>query len=599
MAQSEVTKPGSLRPPRVSLALIRWTSVLGLFGVLARYGFVLEPWAVNGLKFLVGLAAAVFAIDLFDGFGRQRQRTLRERWYEWTLLLAILLSVLFVLLGKLQWAPELGGDGLQSGSLSWTLLRAYVLLEAMLHLLRAQESLFETKLRPQTLFAGGFAALICVGTLVLLLPRASVDPDNPIGLGAALFTATSAVSVTGLVVLDTGSEFSTFGQAVILFLIQFGGLGIITFVALMALASKGSLSVPHQATLSQVSNARSFVDARQQVLFIGVIALGVEVIGALCMMSSAPSDLSGGVDRFFWSLFHSVSAFCNAGFALQADSLEGFSSNWGLGLCFMALILLGGLGTPVLRELGSLRWRRTRVGGRKLMRSLGDGRYSPRLRLQAKLALWTTALLLLIGFVGFALLEWDGVLADKPVHERILAALFQSVSPRTAGFNSVPIGECLDSTRLLLILQMVVGANPVSTGGGIKTVALAVLFLTLRSMLAGRTQVEVAGRTVPSSVVRAAISLTVIYIFVAVTLTLVLLITDPAHSTEDLAFEIVSALSTVGLSTGLTAELSEIGKFILCIAMFAGRVGPLTLAMTVVRSTASRHTYPTESVVLG
>lgn len=454
---------------------------------------------------------------------------------------------------------------------------------------KPRKASWRSDVRPEVWFVGSFALLTLLGAALLLLPGAVAEDEDALTLVDALFTSTSAVCVTGLTVRDTGSTFTLGGQALLLALIQIGGLGIITFIG-MLLISTGKSSVAQLVTLRKIVNANSISDVRRYLLVILLTAGVIEVIGALLLYFSA-GEIDGTVpERLFWALFHSVSAFCNAGFSLQADSLVTYSANWPVNLTVMGLIVGGGLGAPVVLDLWDMaRTRRKGYEGKR-----------PRLRIQSRLTLALTAALILLGALAFGLLEASGVSADDGTSTRTLTALFQSVTTRTAGFNTVPIDELSDATLILVAVLMVIGASPVSTGGGIKTVAFAVLLLTLRSMLTGR-RVEAFGRTIPDRYVRAAMSVFLLYLFGAGLAFFLLSLTDPNIPFADRLFETISAMSTVGLSTGPTAELSASGKLILCAAMFAGRVGPLTLVMTVVGADDSRAAYelPEEPLVLG
>jgi potassium uptake TrkH family protein len=520
--------------------------------------------------------------------------------------------VLFVVAapGLVAWLrPTAAAEGplgvLQAWSLADLYLgcaRLYIFVNAAIRFLRAHERLLDTGIRPVALFVGSFGILILIGTLLLALPRASATPSRPIRPLDAFFTATSAVCVTGLTVLDTEKDFSRAGQAVILCLIQVGGLGIVTFVALMTVLSGKAFSVPEMVAMREMVSARAYSDVRKQIVSILAVTLVIEGLGAGLLYLTWHGITRDPFERAFWCTFHAVSAFCNAGIGMASDSLVSVSGNWGVILTITAMIVLGGLGFPVFRDILAFRfWALPWVLRWRFFRRRHSGRSPARLNVQSKLAIATTVALILVGAFTFWCLESDHALRGKSASEQAAITLLQAVTPRTAGFSSVPFDQLRQTTLLAIMCLMAIGACPVSTGGGIKTVTFAVLLLTIRSFLRGRDRVEVLGRTIPRHVVHAAISVTMVYVATAVLVTFVLLLTNPGIPLEKLAFEAISALSTVGLSTGVTASLSASGKLVLCLAMFAGRVGPLTLVMAVVQSRApsSQYRYPDEDVIVG
>jgi trk system potassium uptake protein TrkH len=573
---------------------------LAAFSLVAEFGFDLgERWE-GLLDILDVVIAGLFGLELLIALVLTRMRSLRERWYEYALLIGF-----GTVIGVLRWGtpsdallPLLGELHLESVTkLYLVFVQLFVLFGVLVRALRSQELLLARDIRPERLFAGGFALLIILGTLALLLPRSSADPQQPIGVLDAFFTATSAVCVTGLAVRDTGADFSTIGQLAIVFLFQVGGLGIATFVAWLSVASGRGFSVPQNLALRELVNARSLADVRRHVVAIVLTAFAIEAVGAVVLFVGREAATETFVERLHWSVFHSISAFCNAGFALQGDSLEGFRASWTITGTIMVLIVIGGLGAPVVREcLAYVAGWRPRGD---VKRALSDGRKRPRLSVQSRISLWVTGILIVMGAALFAVCEARGVLAGRSPVEWLQLSLFQSVTTRTAGFDTIPMGDLADATLVVLIVLMVIGASPVSTGGGIKTVAVGVLFATLRAMVRGR-DVEAFGRTIPVTIVRASVSVFLTYVILAVGIVFALSVTDPLIGMRERVFEAVSALSTVGLSTGVTAQWSVAGKIVLCLAMFAGRVGPLTMAITVFRSRpAPAYHYPEESLVLG
>lgn len=436
----------------------------------------------------------------------------------------------------------------------------------------------------------GFAGLILMGTILLMLPAASTGKH--LEFVNALFTSTSAVCVTGLTVVDTGSTFSTFGQSIILILIQFGGLGIMTMSTLfLMLAGRrpgvaGQIMIQDTFTHSRERNMFSIL--KDVVLFTGVIeGLGI-VVMFFCFLPGY------GVQRaLFLSIFHSISAFCNAGFSVFSDSFIGYQNNWVLNLMVCFLIVSGGIGFLVLSEL------KEKFSIKK--------RFLSRISLHSKLVLSTTAILIVVGTVLIIAMEWRNTLAPLSVPNRLLAAFFQSVTARTAGFNTLPIGNMANQTLFMLILLMFIGASPGSCGGGIKTTSMATMIALGFSRFRGHERPQLFRRTISDASVGKAVSVIILSAIVICTGTMLLLMSEIGELTHlesrgkflEIFFETVSAFGTVGLSTGVTGGLSGIGKIIISVVMFVGRLGPLVVGVAVSRNTVSRYYYAEETIMVG
>jgi trk system potassium uptake protein len=593
-------------PPTPHGLPVQWVRVAGvlvLLSLIVQHGFPFGREAY-WLRWLDVLLALVFTADLLLAAGKARKwRTVFEaRRVEFFLV------AFFSLLLILGWLlpPAARRDLLDflhlesAGALAFNLVQLFLLLSLCLQLLRGTQRLFGRGVRPELILAGSFATLIVIGTLLLLLPNSSGRPETHIGVIDAFFTATSATCVTGLVVLDTGTDFSTFGQMVILVLFQLGGLGIITFVAFLSVFSRRAPSVPQLVAFRHIVNAPALSDLKRQIIGILLATAFIELAGVMFIYHFLPAE-GDALGRLRWSIFHSVSAFCNAGFALQTDSLMPFQANTGLMFTFMVLIILGGLGFLVIVELVNFPLTRSRRFRRLgFFRRLHTGEAPARLSVQSKLSLTVTLLLLAGGFLGFAMLEFNHLLRDRPLWDRLLISAFQSVTTRTAGFNTVAIHELKDATLILMMMLMVVGASPVSMGGGIKTVSFGILLLALRAMITRRERVEAFGRTLPAKALFAALSVFVLYVLTAGVGIFLLTVFDPQMKFQDQVFEVISALSTVGLSTGITADLSAPGKLVICLLMFVGRIGPISLVLSVFQSRRIvTYEYPEEEVVVG
>jgi trk system potassium uptake protein len=426
-------------------------------------------------------------------------------------------------------------------------------------------------------------------------PEFSTEIGAP--LLVALFTATSATCVTGLVVVDTGTYWTREGQLVILALIQLGGLGIMTFGAFFALGQRRGFLLRESVFMGKLLEANDVQAVRKLVVVILWFTLISESIGAALLATAAPPGPA--VEQVYYGVFHSVSSFCNAGFALQENSFENQAARWQVWGVMAPLIILGGLGFEVLRNLFEVAVAevRSRWPGREPERQEAP----PRLTATTRLVVTTTLILLAVGSLAFFILENDNVLADEPLGERIADTWFQSVTTRTAGFNTVDTSGLRPGTRLVTIILMFIGASPGSAGGGIKTTVFALMVLATVATVEGRERVEVGGRTVPDGLVKKAAVVVAMALSVLLTSTLLIVIFEqqPERFLDHL-FEAASALGTVGLSTIGTHTLKPASQLVIVVTMFVGRVGPLTLLVAIARRRPeAKYEYPTERVMIG
>jgi trk system potassium uptake protein TrkH len=593
------SQPVSGLPRRVMIP----AGIMTIAALTLKFGFApVSPYA-QWIHWTLVACAGAYA---FDGLAMLRnilrqERPLRSRGYEFALLASFAGALLLIALHH-PWIEDLLSilDLPSHGPLALESCEVFLLGNVVIRALRYQQRLLVQKIRPEWFLVGSFAALILIGTLLLLMPRASRIAEQPVTPAEAFFTATSAACVTGLVVRDPGADFSALGQTIILSLIQVGGLGIMTFVAFLAFTSSSPLHLANSLALRKLVNTGSLAELRRHVRIIVLFTLLVETCGAALLFLFLPED-TDPLSGLGWSVFHSVSAFCNAGFALQSDSLVSLRHSPGMLLTFMALITLGSLGFLVITDLLGLQLSRLPLISRiPAVRRFNQGSRVYRLPLQTRLSVLMTVALVVLGTVGYWVLQSAHAPHGQPFTESLWAAAFQSVTTRTAGFNSVDIGSLQTTTLMLLMALMVVGACPVSTGGGMKTVTFGVLILSLRTLLTGRDRVEIFGRALPQKVVFAALSVSLLYLAAAAAGTFALALFDPQISLRDELFEVISALSTVGLSTGITTQLSTPSQFTLCALMFIGRVGPLSLVLSVFQSQPKiRYQYPEEDLVVG
>ncbi len=412
---------------------------------------------------------------------------------------------------------------------------------------------------------------------------------EPLSWLDACFTSTSAVCVTGLSVVDIAKVFTFWGQAFLLLLIQLGGLGMLSFASLIILALGGRISLRQDACGIIQTDSTPSIDRRKLLRDIFRFTMLFELAGAVALYFAFAPRL-GWTEAIWPAIFHSVSAFCNAGFSTFSDSLSGFQTAPEILFIVAGLIVAGSLGFLAHEELWTMfRSRRQRAAFR--------------LSLQTRLVLVTSACLILVGWGFYIVFEWDYTLRTLNSLDKIANALFMSITARTAGFNSVDYGQVSDSSLLLTLLLMTIGGSPGSTAGGIKTTTFAVIGLVAWSRIQGLETTTCWGRSIPDSTTSRAIGLVVIMVGVLIVGIFVLTIASPILSDGliDQMFEATSAINTVGLSTGITTQLTTSGRIVIIMLMFFGRIGMLTMAaaLTLPRSTARGFRYSYEDVVVG
>lgn len=453
------------------------------------------------------------------------------------------------------------------------------------------ERIIHRAFHPSQLLVASFTFVILCGTVLLMLPV--MVNGQSLDFIDALFTATSAVCVTGLIVVDTATKFTPLGQTVILLLLQIGGLGIMTFSVIFVLIAGKKISFKERLIIQDSFTHSPTKDIRSIVISVIKLTLLVELIGAILLFVRWSGDFPIQ-QAFFISLFHSVSAFCNAGFSLFSNSLMDYKTDFVINLTVTTLILTGGIGFLVIMDLHHF-----------LFQKKGDRK---RLSLHSKLVLIMSAILVVLGTVLFYILERDNALGTLSFSDGMLVSYFQSVTARTAGFNTVNFAILTPEALFFIIMLMFIGASPGSTGGGVKTSTLGVLVALSKSRYLGRDEVSLFKRTIPKDVIGRAISIMIISVVIVIIFVMFLLVAEKSglgyieRRTHflDVLFETVSAFGTVGLSTGVTPGLTVTGKFLVLLLMFIGRLGPLTIALAVGRKMAeARFSYSEERVMTG
>lgn len=450
-------------------------------------------------------------------------------------------------------------------------------------------------LNPAQLFILSFAVIILSGAFMLLLPNATYTGISFID---ALFTSTSAVCVTGLIVVDTGSYFTVFGQVIILILIQLGGIGIMTFTSYFGFFFKGGASYQNRLLIQDMNNDEKFDEVFDTLKKIIIVTFFVEAIGVgLIFFSIDNSDSNIIGNEIFFSIFHAISGFCNAGFSTLSNSFydEAVRHNYFLHIVVACLFIIGGLGFPILFNTSKYLLHSIKY---KLFRKHYS--YQPWiLGINARIVLITSFCLLFAGTIVFMLLEYNNTLKDYSFFGKIVASFFSAATPRTAGFNSVDTSALGFPTIMIVIFLMWIGASPGSTGGGVKTSTFAIAILNFISIAKGKDRVEAFKREISIVSIRRAFSILSLSIIVIGASVLLLSVTDGNKGLLPIAFESFSAFSTVGLSLGITNDLSYFGKIVIIFTMFIGRVSMLTILVAILRRFVNlKYKYPVEDILI-
>ncbi len=575
------------------------TSLVIVVSFALLFGFYESPLPA---PFLVGVLIAALVVFVVGKTVRLfNAESLREyllaNWYEIPLLLGLAVAVA----GAGRWFGRTDPGRLQHWAVA-----LYLIIDVTIKFFMGSVRLAAGGKDPTRVLVASFIVLILTGAILLMLPKATPGRGS-LPFVDALFTSTSATCVTGLAVKDTGSNFTLMGQLVILALIQLGGLGIVILGAVLALLLGQALSVRETVAMQDLLSESTLGRIGRMVVFVFVATALIELTGAVALLpmwQTVPSPALDLHQQWYYSIFHAISAFCNAGFGLCSDSLVRYNRCWGVYVVICPLIVLGGLGFGVLYDLGGIALDRTLglcrrfVGGRCF-------RVPPaprRMWLQTKIVLVMTACLIVGGMLALFAFERLTNFGPTARNFSLLDALFQSITARTAGFNSVNIGALSDASKFILILLMLIGGSPGGTAGGVKTVTFMVVIMAVVATLRRRDDVEIFNRSVSLLIVRRAITVAVLFVIVLFGATLVLCITEASNhfTMMQIFFEVASALGTVGLSTGITPALTTAGKLIMILVMLTGRLGPLTLLAALAFNAKSvRYNYPNEAIVVG
>lgn len=435
------------------------------------------------------------------------------------------------------------------------------------------------KKNPPLIVCLSFFALILFGAILLDLPIASANGER-IGFLNAFFTSTSASCVTGLIVANTATQWTVFGKVVIIILIQIGGLGTMVFISLIAMALNKRIGISERRIIKEQTNADTSKGIIRLVIYIIKFSLAVELIGAILLATKFIPDF--GLERgILFSIFHSISAFCNAGFDIIGNSLTDYVSDFTVNMTISLLIIFGGLGFTVFIDI----YRKRRFKN---------------LSLHSKVVISFTAILLLVGTLAFFLIEHNSAAMEGlSLKGKVLSSFFMSVTARTAGFNTIDIGKMQEGSVIVTIMLMFIGASPASTGGGIKTTTFGVLLSSTISVLRGNKEIEIFHKKIPYDTLIKSLCIFTLGSFLVIFSSLWITIIEQGKFLYlDILYEIVSAFGTVGVSRGITANLSSLSKIILIILMYLGRVGAATLGVSILDTHRKKHTRYSEGKII-
>lgn len=576
---------------------ITFISSIAAIGLLTyRFGFTLTPLQERQVFYGLDLVFAIFVVAFLVRwlYAFRRTEFLRKHVFEGILILIILINGLSAYVFGYQLIPELLAlVGIEDPVPFYQgAVTIFIFLLIFYEIAVAGASLSHLKLKPAVTFVVSFLILIIIGTGLLMMPDMTIRPGGMPFL-EALFTSTSAVCVTGLIVVDTATYFTTNGQVIILVLIQLGGFGILSFASFFTLFLGQGVGIRHQAMLQDFLSSESLLTARGLVGKVVTITFSIELLGFIFIYLTWGNEVvfDSWEQKIFFSLFHSISAFCNAGFSLFSNGLyEGVVvGSYIMQMVIIVLVILGGIGFPVIQDIFSISRLRDR-----LRNPWKDW------RLGTKLAIYVSAVLLAFGTITFYLLERNNTMSNLTFMEALVTSFFQSTISRTAGFNTVDISTLRLPTYLIIIFLMFVGGSSGSIAGGIKTSTFYLIFASAIATIRGKLRLEIGRNYIGNTLLFRALSIFVFAVGAIGLGTLLLTISEPGMDFIQLFFEEVSAFGTVGLSTGITSELNNFSRMVIIISMFIGRIGTITFAIAFVsRVSTQKYKYPKAHLMVG
>lgn len=580
-------------------AVSYFSSLLFIALLVYEYGFIISDEIRADLHLVYKAIWIVYLVSFGVNFTLSYENTKQEtRYFGWILdilLLSTLIPVIF-------YCPE-------SGYLMylWKILHSHYFMLVLLLLLSLQNlsagitRLLGKRTNPSLILAVSFFVIILIGTGLLMIPKATV---NGISFIDALFTATSAVCVTGLTTIDVSTVFTTLGQAIIILLIQIGGLGVMTFTSFFAVFFMGGSSIYNQIVMKDMVNSKSLNSLLSTLLYILLFTVVIEALGAFAIWLSIHDTLNMSFEEEIgFSIFHSISAFCNAGFSTLQNNLNNplvLQNHNMLFLVISGLVIFGGIGFPILVNLKEVLFFKVRNLFYLIIRKPYRIQHKKHLyNLNTKIVLLFTFILLFVGTALIALIEWNNSFAGLPVADKLTQAFFNAVVPRTAGFVGVDITTFMPLTIFITMLLMFIGGGSQSTAGGLKVNAFAVILLNLKAVLKNSNRVEAFQRTISQDSIQranATMMIQIVVLFVAITIITFL---EPDKSFTAIVFECISAVNTVGSSLNLTPSLCDMSKYVVIILMFIGRVGILTFMLSFIKPVSNQnYKYPSDNIII-
>jgi trk system potassium uptake protein len=570
------------------------TVAIGL--LLYAHGVVVDPDTIQHIFYaidaILGVFVLIYLLRILYGF--ERVKFLKRTWFEGMLMAIILVNHIGTYLFKFPIIYNIfEGIGMPlSVEIYRILVSLYMLLLLVIELLETRVHLKTLQVKPAITFLLSFITLIAFGTAMFMLPKMTNAPDGMRFIDA-LFMATSASCITGLTVVDPGTYFTLTGQVVLLILAQLGGLGVMTFATFFAMLMREGLGIRQHVAMYEIMESESISFTKGLLRKLIVMTLSIEAIGAVIIFNTwgPEAEFVGLGSKIFFSVFHAVSGFCNAGFSLYPEGLysEPLRNSYMLHLTIAGLVIFGGIGFPTIIDMFSPKAMRARMS-------------APwrNWKLMTRVIVYSTAGLLAFGTVTFFLLEYFNTLSHLSFVEALIASFFQSMTTRSSGFSTVDISAVSVPMLLIMMILMFIGASPGSMGGGIKTTTFTVIILSVWATIAGKRNIEIAKRTIPHSASYKAFAVFTFAVVFNIFFLIILSISDAQFDIVRLAFEQVSAFATVGLSTGITAGLSDVGKTVIILSMYIGRVGTLTLALAIsTRTVSTAYKYPDTHLAIG
>lgn len=578
---------------------ISLASLGSLFILLYQFGYSLSPQTTLRLSEYHNHLLLLFFVGISLRYIVQFDKIIRER------MLFTDLTIYFLLIGSIFskiFFTKVMADSLPYLDFFSNRWFTYGLLAVLtiIHSSRQVFTVIQHRIRPSLLFIFSFAFVILTGTGLLMLPNATI---HGIHFVDALFTATTSVCVTGLTTVDVATQFTAAGHIIILLLIQVGGIGVMTFTSFFALSFMGETSINSQLILKDMLSEERLGGLFKVVINILFVTLFIEAIGAYLIFQSVSGTLPGGTsEELFYAVFHSVSGFCNAGISTLSGNLNDplVQTNYWLRIIISGLIIFGGLGFPILFNYIKL-LRHVVINSFNIV--IGKQKHyihTPHIiNAHSYIVITSTIVLILVGSLSYLFFEYNNTLAGLPTEGKLATALLGGVTPRTAGFNPTNIGMLSPTTLVIMLILMFIGAGPMSTGGGIKVTAMFVALAATFNIMRNKRDVEVRGRRITTYTIRRSLAVIVVYLTWLTFATIILSWTEKGIPLFSLVFELVSALSTVGLSINLSPLLSETGKMVVIVSMFIGRIGVLTFFTSLMKEYKEQvYAYPKEHILM-